>query len=321
MGLCGNDQPDPAKGYVAGINADLETLPARRIIEALATLGQSGYVNIPGKGGGEQFFDFTGLGDADYAREYGDDLTAQLLAIQREMGPQYVEQRLAELEASDPEGAAMRRRLWDNIKTGVEAGPTSRPGNEEMQRLILERLDRAGTLDPETEAEISQQVLGKQTATGNYLGNAAATEEARVLTSASDAQRAAAQQQALAFLTGGLSPDDVAYREGQQNLSNLGAFIAGETPVAQFGQLSGAQAGAAPFTTNGPLPGVNPAAGWQGVNNSMGTWSANQQLNNSQVNPWLAGVAGGAQGLNLWAAWNGGGAARPAQGPTGEFEW
>lgn len=316
MGLCGPDQPDPAQGYIAGINADLETLPARRLIEAAAQLGRSITVDIPGKG--PQTFDFTGLGDADYAAQYGDQLTQQLLALQQELGPQYVEQRLKELEAADPEGAAMRSRLWQNIKSGVEAGPTSRPGNEEMARLIQERLDRGGTLDPSVEHEISQSVLGKQTAMGNYLGNAAGAEEAGALSAASEAQRSEAQQQALAFLTGGLAPEDVAYREGQQNLSNLGAFLSGETPVAQFGQLSGAQSGAAPFQTGGPLPGVNPNAGWAGINNQMGVWNANQQLNNSMVNPWMAGIAGGAQGANLWAAWRG---TPQGSAQTGESEW
>ena len=37
MGCLGDDPPDPAKGYVGGINADLESLPARRIIEAADT--------------------------------------------------------------------------------------------------------------------------------------------------------------------------------------------------------------------------------------------------------------------------------------------
>lgn len=312
MGLCGNDQPDPAKGYVAGIEADLESLPARRIIESMAQLGQSGWVDMPGKGGKTvpTYYDFTGLGEADYARQYGDQMAEQMLALQRELGPQYVEQRLAELEAADPEGAAMRRRLWEQIQSGVEAGPGVRPANEELQRLIQQNLDRGGELDPSLETEISQSVLGQQTARGNWLGNAAATQEAGALGAASEAQNTAAQEAALRFLTGGLAPEDVAHRESQQNLANLGAFINGETPVAQFGQVSGAANGVVPFTTGNGLPGTDPNAGWSGVNNYMNVWNTNQ--NSGQVSPWIAGATGGVQGLNLWQAWNGGVKTAPA---------
>lgn len=304
MGLCGNDPPDPAKGYIAGINTDLEGLPARRIIEALALLGDKGTVNIPGRG--DQEFDFTGLGEADYQRQYGDQLTQQLLQMQRELGPAYVEQRLAELEHSDPEGAAMRRQLWGSIKDSVDAGPTARPGAEALQAQILADLERGGELDERTSGRITQGVLGGQVARGNWQGNAPATEEATALTQAGEAQNTQAQQQALAFLTGGLAPDDAAYREGQQNLANIGAFLSGETPTAQFGQLSGAQNQIVPFTSSGPGVGVNPNAGWQGVNYANQVYGLNQQAAAGQVNPWVAGLNGAMQGVNLWAGLGGG---------------
>ena len=306
MGCLGSDPPDPAKGYVSGINADLESLPARRLIEALALLGERGTVNVPGRG--DQEFDFTGLGEADYQRQYADQITQQLLDIQREFGPQYVEQRLKELEAADPQGASMRRQLWSSIQDS-SSSLTDRPQAEALQRMILGELDRGGELDPETSERISQQVLGGQVARGNYLGNAAATEEAKVLTGASEQQKAQRQQQALAFLTGGLSPEDAAYREQQQDLANIGAFMAGETPTAQFGQLSGAANGVVPFTTSGPLPGVNPQAGWQGIQNAQNTCNLTNQLNQSQVNPWLAGLSGGVNGFTLAQSggWNMGG--------------
>lgn len=322
MGCLGGDQPDPAKGYVAGINTDLETLPARRLIEAMALLGDSGTVHIPGKRGGtDQFYDFTGLGQADVQRQYADQLTGELLAIQREFGPQYVEQRLRELEAADPEGAQMRRDLWDAIQTSAST-TTDRPGAQAMQDLILEQINRAGQLDPQTERDISQAVMGGQVARGNYLGNAAAAEESSAIGAYSEAQRARAQEQAMAFLTGGYSPEDAAYREQTQDLANIGAFLAGETPTAQFGQLSGAQNGVVPFTTSGPLTGVNPNAGWGGVANQAGVFSARQAAGQSFVNPWVAGIAGAFNGANLWAnlgGMGGGGAGAGAAGGSNIF--
>jgi hypothetical protein len=314
MGCLGSDPPDPAKGYVAGIKADVDGLEARRMIEALAQTGGRGVVNIPGKG--PQEFDFTGLGQADYARQYGDQMGAQMLELQRQYGPEYVAQRLRELEASDPAGAAMRRQLWDTIQTSAST-TTERPGAEQLQAMILDRMDRAGKLDPALEHDVSQQVLGAQTARGNWLGNAAGAQEGKVLASVSEAQRTQAQKEAMAFLTAGLSPQDAAFREQQQDMSNLGSFLSGETPTAQFAQLGGAQNGVVPFTGGGPLPGTNPNAGWQGVNNQMGVYNANQAANNNTVNPWIQGVAGAFNGLNAWGGMGGrfGGGSASTQSP------
>jgi len=318
MGCLGSDPPDPATGYVAGINADLETTPARRQLEAMARLGQSGWVDIPGSG--RQFYDFTGLGEADYQKQYGDQLTEQMLALQKEFGPQYVQQRLAELEQSDPEGAAMRRNLWAVIQQGVTDGPTARPGAEALQAQILADLERGGTLDEDARSRVTQGVLGGQVGRGNWLGNAAATEEATALTTASEQQNTDAQQRALTFLTSGVSPDDAAYREESQNLSNLGAFLSGETPTAQFSQLSGASSGAVPFSAAPNTTGVNANAGWQGVQNQQNLYGIQQQAQQNQVNPWVAGLSGAFQGLNIWGALGGslgGGAAANTGAVTG----
>lgn len=305
MGCLGEDPPDPAQGYVAGIREDLAGLPAKRLIEALALLGDKGTVNIPGRG--DQEFDFTGLGEADYQRQYADQLTGQLLAMQRELGPAYVEQRLKELELSDPEGAAMRRQLWGTIQQGVADGPTARPGAEALQEQILADLERGGTLDEATSSKVTQGVLGNQVARGNWMGNAPATEEATALTQAGEAQNTKAQQAALLFLTTGVSPEEAALREEQQNLANIGAFLSGETPTAQFGQVSGAQNQSVPFSTPGAnnLPGVNPNAGWQGVNYANSVYGLNQQARAGTVNPWVAGLSGAFQGANVWAGLGG----------------
>lgn len=305
MGLCGNDPPDPAKGYAAGINADLNTLPMRRLIEAASLLGDRISVDMPGgRRGAMTEFDFTGLGEADFQRQYADQLTREMLQLQRDLGPQFVAQRLRELEASDPAGASIRRQLWDSISQSSET-LTNRPGAEQLQALIMGELEKGGQLDPETEERIGQGVRGGQVARGNFLGNAAVAEEAGTIASASEAQKSQRQQQALAFLTGGMAPEDANYREQQQDLSNLGAFLSGETPTAQFGQLSGAQNGVVPWTSSGPLQGVNANAGWQGVNNQAQLWGAQQQHQQNQVNPWIAGLSGAMQGGSAWASLGG----------------
>ena len=66
---------------------------------------------------------------------------------------------------------------------------------------------------------------------------------------ASEDTAARCKQAALAFLTSGATPEDVAYRREEQAFANLGSFAVGESPIAQFGQLSGAGEGAVPFGT------------------------------------------------------------------------
>lgn len=331
MGLCGGNPPDPSKGYAAGVLADLETLPWRRILESAATAGTPATINIPGGRGTSTPInvDFTGLGEGDYQAQYADSMAKQLLAMQEEFGPQFVEQRLHELQQSDPEGAAMRQRLWGAIQTDVaDASKANRPVATDLQQLIESELAKGGELDPVTASRVSQSVLGRQTALGNYSGNAATTQEAEALGSASEQQAAQRQQEALAFLTSGATPEDVAYRREQQALGNLGAFVSGETPTAQFSQLSGAQNQIVPFTgASGPLPGVNPNAGAQGIDWANNVYSANMNWNNSQVSPWVAGLSGAAQGAAVVNAWRGpaaqtgpyninpGGWARVGEGP------
>jgi hypothetical protein len=316
MGLCGNDPPDASKGYAAGIQADLEALPWKRMIESASATGDKVTIDIPGKG--PMTFDFSGLGQADYQSQYGDQMASQLLQLQKDFGPAYVEQRLHELERSDPEGAAMRQKLWDSVRSDVgEAATAHRPAADELQKLILDELNKGGKLDDRTAMAVSQAVRGKQTATGNYLGNAATTEEAGALAGASEQQAAQRQQEALAFLTSGATPEDVAYRREQQALGNLGSFISGETPTAQFGQLSGAGNQIVPFYGGGALTGVNPNAGANGINFANGLYSAQTNWANSQVNPWIAGLSGAARGVQVWAGLGGGGGSAAPSAPAG----
>lgn len=306
MGMCGPDVPDPSKGYQAGILADLEALPWRRLIESAAATGDKVTIQLPGRKG-PLTFDFSGLGQGDFEQRYGDQLAQAMLQLQKDLGPEFVQQRLHELERSDPEGVGMRKRLWDAIRTDLaESRTAKRPAAEELQRIILSELEKAGELDPRTAQQVSQGVLGKQTALGNYMGNAPTTEEAGALAGATENQRAQRQSQALAFLTSGATPEDVAYRREQQALANLGSFISGETPVAQFGQLSGAQAGIVPFIGGQPLSGVDPSAGARGIDFANGLYSGRLNWANQTANPWLAGLTGAIGGVNLWAGLGGG---------------
>lgn len=307
MGCCGEqpDIPDPSVGYAAGILADLESLPMRRRIEAAAQLG------IPVEwlqNGRTRQADFTGLGETQQQREYADQMAQQLLSLQRDLGPQFVQQRLEELQRSDPEGFAMRRDLWDRIRTQVnDGGGAVNPAAAALQEELLSDLQRGGRLPDSVATRVSQEVLGGQVARGNWLGNAPGQQEAGAVAGASEAWKNDRQQAALQFLTSGVSPDDAAQRRDQQGLNNVGSFISGETPQAQFGQVSGAQAGAVPWNNGGvQLPGTNPNAGAQGINFANGLYAGRVDWRNQQVSPWVAGLSGAFQGANLWQNLGGG---------------
>ena len=112
----GPDQPDPTAAAQAGTMADLENYDLIYKVNALAKMGGSGIIN--GK-----FYDFTGLGDADNAAAMSDKMAETLLALQKEYGPAFVQQRLAELKAADPAGYAARQQLFDRIMADANASP------------------------------------------------------------------------------------------------------------------------------------------------------------------------------------------------------
>lgn len=278
------DIPDPNKAAVAGTIADAKNFPFQYAIDAAAKMG--GKYTDPKTG---KVYDFSGLGDADNAAVVSDQMAQALLDIQKNYGADFVKQRLADLERSDPKGFAARKELFARIMADAEKNP-GRPMAQELQDTITQTLRQGGKLDAKQTQQVQEQVRGKQVAHGIILGNAPASAEAGAMVEASDAMKAQRQQQGMDFLTSGVSPEDVAYRNIQQSLANLGAFVNNQTPTAQFGQLSGAQAGAAPFTTTGnPNAALNPNASADGINNAFAMWN-NQQ---SQANPWLAAASAG----------------------------
>jgi len=310
----GGDAPKPPDYEQAareGVYADLETYPLRYLTEAASRMG--GRIVIDGKQ-----YDFTGLGEADNARVMSDKMAQVLLDLQRDLGPEFIKQRIEELKAADPQGYAARQQLFDRILKSVEASP-DRPLAADLQSSIVGELQNAGRLDRRMLDQVQQSVRGGQVRRGNYLGSAATAEEAGGVVRASESLRDSQQQQALGFLNSGVTPEDVAYRRIQQSLGNLGAYIGGETPTAQFNQLSGAGNAAVPFVSGGPnSQTTNPNAGAQGMNWANQIYSGNVNWQQNQVNPWIAGLNFGAgamqTGVNL--GWNPG-AWSPGAAPAG----
>ena len=239
------DPPDPIDVGAAareGVEADVETLPFRRMIDAAARMGTK--ITYRDPDGVEKVFDFTGLGDIDrsrqdldFAKESADRLGQTLLDFQRKFGLDFIKQRDIERKAADPIGSEVR---------------------EELGRKALDGLRRGYDLDPGMRREVDQASLGHMAATGNILGSGSAVQA-------------------------GERRGDAAFRLNQQRLANAASFLSGTTPIAQFGQLSGAQQGASPFNPMSLNAGVglNPNApnwGLRSAGMDYNTrWSAEQQ--------------------------------------------
>ena len=264
MGMYSADPPDPPDYAAAtreGVEADIDSLPLRKIIEAAARQGTKvTYTDMDGK---EKTVDFTGFGDIDqsrkeldFAEESADRMAKSALNLQQKYGTDFVMQRLKELELSDPQFRKVRDSLGKAALEDVELGYKLAPGMRD---------------------EVQQASRAAQMARGNYSGAAPAAEEA--------------------FEVG-----NAAFRLRQQRLANAASYLSGTTPVAQFGQIAGAQQGASPFQPMGIRSGIglDPNAGArslglaQGVYNNQFQDYMNQQGQGADMFGSVAGLGLGA---------------------------
>ena len=283
----GPSVPDPNAAAVAGAKADLSNFPFESQINALAQMG--GNATIGGKN-----YNFTGLGNAAQNAAISGQMAQTMLGLQQQYGPAYIQQRLADLQQSDPAGYAARQQLFSKVLADAQATP-NRPLAADTQQQIMSLLGQGSNLStgPGSETEAVQQgVRGQQLANGIFLGNAPASQEASALVNAGDQMQKERQNQAMSFLQSGVSPEDVTYRRVQQSLSNLGNVINGQSPEAEFASLSGAQNGAAPFNPGQVTsPTVNTGAPLMGEQNAANIYSGQVNWAKSQANPWTTGLS------------------------------
>jgi hypothetical protein len=297
----GEDQPnspDYSRATAEGVKTDASLLPFRRMVDAAAKLGQKITVNDPVTGE-PTTYDFTGYGDAETSAAAADAQAKVALDIQKKYGSQFIDQAMQQLKQANPEGFAARTKLFDSIMAQQDKTAVNPVANT-LQAQIMEELNKGGETDAATNREIEQFMTAQQTARGGGYGKADEYEQAMGMGQQAEARKAQRKQQALAWLTSGATPTDVEYRQGQQNMANLSNFISGQTPTAQFGQLSGAQQGAAPYMPGATGPDLNPNAGSQAAGYAQNTY--NTQMGNPASNPWMQGLGLGMQGLGAVSA-------------------
>ena len=275
MGLYSTDMPDApsiAGANEAGVWADLETLGVRKLIANASKYGKSVDVKVPifdadgnkkDEDGNPVFkdvtYDFKGYSDADSTR------------ADMEFGGEAADfMAKTMLDVQQKYGKDFVKQRLEELKA---ADPTGYEVREMLGESAKADLARGTELSPDMARQVTQQERAAQSARGNIYGSAPAAAEA-------------------------MSVGDAGFRMRQQRLANAASFLSGSTPVAQFGQISGAQQGASPFNPMGIQSGigVNPNAGAQGQQFAMNTY--NQKMNYAaQQQPIGAQLLGMATGV------------------------
>lgn len=300
--FCGGSAPsapDPTVAAIAGLNQTTADYPFSYLVNAAAQTGSNATLTNPATGL-LQNYNFTGLGTADVQNTVSAQMSQVLLDIQQGLGSQYIAQRLKDLQQSDPTGYAAYGQLFDQIQQEAAANPPDMPLSQATQTSINSILQSSGTLTPTEMSQVENQSNAGNVASGVYLGNAPAQATANAAVNATDQQQNQAESAASQYLQQGTTPSDIQFRTTQQNLSNLGAFINGQNPTAQFASLSGSQQGAAPNPNTGYTPPTlnEGQAAATGINNANQGFAYQNELSNASANPYLAGLNIGIQGLS-----------------------
>jgi len=275
--------PDYAAANREAIQADIETLPTRKRVEAAAKLGRVVYDPDTGK-----TYDFTGLGESELALEQArinaqtaDLGAASVLDVQRKYGADFTSEALKRIQEADPTGFQARR---------------------ELAQQTLDDLRLGSSLSADEENRFEQQIRGGQAARGNILGSAATSEEVLGKTEFGQKLKQQRLSNVASYVMG--TPLTAQY----QNLSAAQNQTAPYAPVAyQPGTGLNPNAGALGAQFAAGLYGQQMGA----YGSQLGYMSSgyNTQMANT-TNPWMtglgmltgAGTSLGSAALTCWVA-------------------
>ena len=239
---------------------------------------------------------FAGVSQADIQGNIMKQMAEGQLANEAKYGPDFIKSALEQEKLANPEQFAARQQLYDDIQKQIQAPPTS-PVAEELQQRVAAKVAAGSGLTPEEQAMLDTAVKGSTAA----QGVAAGTDFSKALTTgmAGTQRQMGSAGAGMNWLASGQTPEDIAYRAQQQNLSNLSSYVGGRTPQSQFRALSGAQQGATPMAQAPALPGFNMGAGQQGSAAGLATYGQQVQAAINTPNPWMAGLSGAMGAANV----------------------
>jgi len=280
------DAPDLGAANKEAIEAAAETFPKLRALDAAARLGTK--ITYDGK-----TYDFSGeqkdaqgnplrdangniiykpIGDiqvgeavARAAAAIAPELAGNQLALAKEYGTQFAQQRRSELEALDPRKFDLYEQFLSDVK-GDAAAPDTRidsptyesvemPGapkdtgasqliRSELERQIQQGLSQVGTLDPSMERRVQQAARARGSSIGNLLGNPSALRESLAIQDALGNANSQRWNAAMGLLQSGQSTSDTANRNAQEAFQNILAATGQRNTAAQqsfAGQLTSQQ--------------------------------------------------------------------------------
>ena len=239
---------------------------------------------------------FAGMSQANIQGGLMKQMAEGQLANEAKYGPDFIKSALEQEKLANPEQFAAREQLYQDIQKQIQAPPTS-PVAAELQQRAAAKVAAGSGLTPEEQAMLDIAVKGSTAAQGVPEG----TDFSKALTTgmAGTQRQMASAGAGMNWLASGQTPEDIAYRAQQQNLSNLSSYVGGRTPQSQFRALSGAQQGAAPMAQAPALPGFNMGAGQQGAGAGLATYGQQVQAAINTPNPWMAGLSGAMGAANV----------------------
>lgn len=238
---------------------------------------------------GTYTIDFNGYGSGQTQATIAKQQAAGQLALAQKYDPQFIASALKQEQQADPNSFAARQRMSELIQ-GQIAHPPTNPEATTLENQVDAQLKAGKGLDPMETGVLNNAV---QQALNDRNSSGAGADFSSPLTTgaAGVARQQAGQQKALGELTSGTTPEDVQYRQEQQNLANLQAEISGQTPQSQFKSLSAAQSGPTPTYAGAQLPTMPGGQVQQAGNAALNANATNLSNLGQQANPWMAGVS------------------------------
>ena len=210
---------------------------------------------------------------------------ANQLQIAQQYDPALIQSALAEEALADPNSVAARAQESKLIQQQINE-PITNPVAAPLESQISARVSAGKGLDQFDETALNNAT---QQALADRGGSSVPADFTSPLTTgeAGNQRQLTGIQSAQNFLGSGTTPEDVQYRQQQQDLANLSAEVSGQTPTSEFSSLSNASRGPNQVTNGAPLP-LLPSDITQTAGNAALT---TQQQQEGQANNWLAGIS------------------------------
>ncbi len=269
-----------------------EWAPGGKYHDQLEANGQAPwyYQNMP-VAAGPQDLDFTGYGTADIEGKKARDQADLELELGKKYGVDFATQNRLLQEQADPLGTQARAKEYELMQQDQPVSPLSGQLNDQ----ILAQVKAGRGVDPMSRALMERSLAEANAARGGGL-SAGDVADSMSTGASGEARLRAATDKGSQFLASGQTPEDLDFKRQQQKISNMGAFVHGQTPQSQFGNIRQAGTGATPVAGAQAGAQMPNNAGQVGQQFAGNAYQAN--VNQAQQSPsWFTGLSSLLTGL------------------------